>query len=499
MAHIEIQLSNRSEDTSVSCALIEEICVAARAENQAIARRLVKIGELFELRREQHDEEKDWAVDTWAATGAEIAAALRCSVAMAGSYMHYARAMRDRLPQVAEVFVAGDIDFRTFQVISYRTDLIQEESAIAKVDRQLAASAPRWGSLSRSRLAAAIDRVVRRVDEDAVRRKRECVDNRGVIFWGGGEDGLTGMSATMLLADADVLDSRLDAMADSVCDGDPRTQDQRRSGALGALGAGHDRLSCQCGNDDCPVGGRLPSPAQVIIHIVAEQTTVDGGSDAPGYAVEKGELIPAELVAELAREARLRPLVHPADAPPEPGYVPSRKLTEFVRARDLTCRAPDCDRPAVECDIDHTVPHGDGGLTHASNLKCLCRFHHLLKTFWGWHDKQLRDGTVIWTLPGGQTYVTLPGSALIFPTLCAPTGEVPMPEPRVDDRCGDRSVMMPRRKTTRAQNRARYLTAERERNQKLSQARREAWRKVFDETYFGTPRPRDGDDDPPPF
>jgi hypothetical protein len=26
------------------------------------------------------------------------------------------------------------------------------------------------------------------------------------------------------------------------------------------------------------------------------------------------------------------------------------------------------------------------------------RCHHLLKTFWGWRDKQLPDGTVIWVV-----------------------------------------------------------------------------------------------------
>ena len=51
----------------------------------------------------------------------------------------------------------------------------------------------------------------------------------------------------------------------------------------------------------------------------------------------------------------------------------------------------------------------------ASNLKCLCRKHHLLKTFWGWLDRQLPDGTVIWTAPSGQTYTTHPGSRLLFP------------------------------------------------------------------------------------
>jgi hypothetical protein len=92
-------------------------------------------------------------------------------------------------------------------------------------------------------------------------------------------------------------------------------------------------------------------------------------------------LIPADLIAELAQSAKVRPLIHPNDAALEPNYVPSQALTDFVRCRDLTCRFPGCDRPAVRCDVDHTIPHAHGGPTHASNLKCLCRLHHLIKTF----------------------------------------------------------------------------------------------------------------------
>lgn len=100
-----------------------------------------------------------------------------------------------------------------------------------------------------------------------------------------------------------------------------------------------------------------------------------------------------------------------------------------MRCRDVTCRAPGCDHPATDCDLDHTIPHGQGGATHASNLKALCRTHHLLKTLWGWRDRQLPDGTVIWTLPGARTYVTIPGSAALFPHLCAPTGTRDDPDP----------------------------------------------------------------------
>jgi hypothetical protein len=89
-------------------------------------------------------------------------------------------------------------------------------------------------------------------------------------------------------------------------------------------------------------------------------------------------LITAELIQQLAASAKLTPLIHPGDAPPEPGYVPSAALADFVRCRDLTCRAPGCDRPAIGCDIDHTIPYANGDATHRSNLKCLCRLHSRL-------------------------------------------------------------------------------------------------------------------------
>ena len=112
-------------DTAESRALIDRVCVSSRLEPRAAAERLDALGELFELRRVERGEEPDWAVDTWATVGAEVAAALRISLGMAGSYMHYARAMRDRLPQVR----AGDIDYSMFRTIVYRTESITDAEA----------------------------------------------------------------------------------------------------------------------------------------------------------------------------------------------------------------------------------------------------------------------------------------------------------------------------------------------------------------------------------
>jgi hypothetical protein len=61
------------------------------------------------------------------------------------------------------------------------------------------------------------------------------------------------------------------------------------------------------------------------------------------------------------------------------------------------------------------------------------------------------DGTVIWPTPSGHTYITTPGSALLFPGLCAPSGEPPTLDVASADRCGERTALMPLRDTTRAQ------------------------------------------------
>ena len=184
-----------------------------------------------------------------------------------------------------------------------------------------------------------------------------------------------------------------------------------------------------------------------------------------------GSTIPVNVLADLAARgvAELRPVIHPRDSPPEPRYRPSTALANFVRCRDLTCRFPGCDEPADSCDVDHTIPYHLGGPTHASNLKCLCRKHHLLKTFWcgpdGWRDEQLPDGTVLWTSPSGHTYRTAPGSKLLVPSLCVPTGTVNVA--RREQSSPQRGVMMPSRSRTRAADRLARVVTERSHNRRL--------------------------------
>ncbi|MGH3641082.1 MAG: hypothetical protein ACRDUX_18840 [Mycobacterium sp.] len=178
-----------------------------------------------------------------------------------------------------------------------------------------------------------------------------------------------------------------------------------------------------------------------------------------------GPLLPGAITRRAALNATLVKIIHPGQAPPGPHYRPSKKLADFVRCRDQTCRFPGCREPATNCDVDHTIPWPYGP-TCASNLKCLCRGHHLLKTFWvgegGWRDRQLPDGAVIWTAPDGRTHTTTPGSRLLFPELCAPTAPAQATAVPPTHASG---LRMPRRKTTRAEDRARRIHYERRLNE----------------------------------
>ena len=467
--------------------MVERICAATRAENRAAAAQLDGIWELFSYRLSRCSETEDWAIDTMAAVAAEVGAGLRISQGLAASRLRYARAMRERLPKLAELFRAGEIGFILFATMVFRTDLITDPAVLASVDAQLAANVVRWPSMSRARLCGAIDKIVVKADRDALRRRTQYQADREVYI-GVRTDGLCELSGSLLQPDGMALDERLTALAATVCSHDPRTRDQRRADALGALAAGADRLGCRCGRSDCAAGARPPA-GPVVIHLIAEQATLDGTGATPASEIAADGLIPAEVIAELAGTAKRVPLTHPGDAAPEPRYTPSKALADFVRCRDLTCRWPGCDRPAHDCDIDHTIPYAEGGPTHAGNLKCYCRTHHLVKTFYSWRERQLADGTLILTAPTGHTYVTTPGSALLFPTLCAPAGGMPTPHThhRITDN-PDRTAMMPKRRHTRAQNRAHRVATERNHNRQRRQA-----------AYHAAQHTPSPDDEPPPF
>ena len=445
--------------------LLAEMAGAQRDERVAMARRLLAAGRLCQLRMAAVDvhDRSQWCIDNWEAVAAEVGAELGISRGRASSQMNYGLELLERLPMLGEVFARGEVDFRVIAVAVFRTGPITEPEILAAIDARLAARSPQWNAFSRGKVAETVDWWVRDLDPAAERVARSSDDDRHVEI-GPTRDGLAEFWGAVRAPDAAALDRRLDQLAASVCRDDSRTKRQRRADALAALTAGQSAMQCDCGSPACPARDTAAESAQVVIHVLAEQATVSGDGTAPGYLSGYGA-VPAATIRELATRARLRPLVPASQLKAEPRYRPSAALADFIRARDLCCRFPGCDKPAEVCDIDHTIPYGLGGPTHPSNLSLKCRAHHLLKTFWsgqnGWREEQFGDGTIIWTSPSGRVYTTTPGGSVFFPQLAAPTEKLTVTGRRPDSSSPGRTLLMPTRKRTRAAERAARIAWER--------------------------------------
>ena len=253
----------------------------ARVENAACARRLFAMADELErlLAADGSDERDQWCLDNWDAVAASIAAAQNVSLGVASHQLLVADGLRERLPRVAEVFATGAISYRMVAAVVARTRLIQDPDAIAKVDTEIAAHVTSWGSLSVDKTQREIDYWVDRYDPAAVRRTEYSARGRFADMRKPEDgSGTADIEARLLATDADALDQRLDAMASAVCEADPRTLDQRRSDALGALGHGTDRLACQCEDPQCPAVGTQPSA--VIVHVITYEDSLTDDTPA---------------------------------------------------------------------------------------------------------------------------------------------------------------------------------------------------------------------------
>ncbi len=431
--------------------LVLAIADSQRQESMLIARRMADVAALLAQRtNEVYNEDPDpgyMMVTGFQRTSAEVAAAMNLSPAAASILVSHADTLAERLPKVAAVLAAGDTDWRTVQVIITRTEFVKD-SVIRGLDWRLAGRISNWQCWSRRRIIDTVDAAVREIDPDAIRERVHREDKRHVSVTAMG-DGTAKVDGVLAAEAGIAVDKRLTELANAVCRDDPRTVDQRRADAMQAMSEGRT-LACLCGAEDCPNRSDDAAPAtRMVINVIAGEGTVLCGGDQPGY-IEGYGVIDAEQVRSLAENATLRILEEPVVSPAEAlRYQPTAAVERWVRMRDLTCRFPGCDRRAVVCDVDHTIPFNkadprNGGLTVPWNLKCLCRQHHRDKTFVeGWRDEQLADGTVIWTAPTGEVYRTMPGGVDLFPDMASPPA-CQEPKPSRSNRSRDRAARIAR-------------------------------------------------------
>jgi hypothetical protein len=237
--------------------------------------------------------------------------------------MHYGQTLIERLPKLAEVFVAGAVDFRVIAAAIFRTDLITDADALAAIDARLAATAPGWNALSREKICELVDWLVIDVDPDAVRAATQRDADRHIEVRPG-PDGTAEIYGEVRGPDGAVFDGALEELAATVCPNDPRTSTQRRTDALTPLAARATSMACLCGSPDCAAASSTEAVSTpVVINVIAEAATVEGSSDKPGYLPGYGT-VPA-TVAQMATTASLRPLPRPKTLAPNPTTGPQRR------------------------------------------------------------------------------------------------------------------------------------------------------------------------------
>jgi hypothetical protein len=184
---------------------------------------------------------------------------------------------------------------------------------------------------------------------------------------------------------------------------------------------------------------------RVDLRVVVAAGTLLGLDDKPGYLAGYGA-IPAPMARRLAADATWRRLLTDPDTGQlldlgRQRYRPSTLLNDYLEARDWTCRWPGCRRAAKRTDKDHSTPFPTGH-TCRDNLLCLCRHHHMLKTFGNWTVRLDPDGTYTVTSPTGHPYITRPptpngaitpttsGKPIYLNELDDPNSAPPRPEPK---------------------------------------------------------------------
>ena len=218
-------------------------------------------------------------------------------------------------------------------------------------------------------------------------------------------DGMGSLTIDTDLVSVKLAEHHLDALArDARAGGDERTLEQLRADLAIDLLTG--RASTGGSHREHDVG-RWARP---IINVTVPVQTLMGVSDEPGRMGD--QTLPASLVRHVAAQPvstwyRLLTDGSRGIELSTEAYRPTAAIWREVVARQPTCFAPTCDRPASECELDHALPypHGD---TSTENLGPGCGRHHRSKHASGASVRRGPDGLLRYTTRAGLTHLVSP-------------------------------------------------------------------------------------------
>jgi hypothetical protein len=358
---------------------------------------------------------------------AELGTVLGISSTAAKKLIGHALELRHRLPLLWAQVHAGAVPAWRARAVAETT--IHSSPALTAeaagfVDSQVAAVAGRIGAAQLDRLVA---ETIKRYDlatadpaadpEDGWQHvdPRHVTVNTDDVHYA----GTMRIEAEVDLADALDLDRALaHHAATQKALGSELPLDARRAKALGDLARTQTALDLADVGTDAAAED-LPAAREVVIHAHVDATmSGDATFFGPTGRMEDGQrLVLLDQITSWCADTRTKVTIKPVidlNTPltAQSHAIPDR-IREQVQLRDRTCVFPNCTRPARGCDVDHVVPFdhdadAEGrpqpGPTTTSNLACLCRFHHRLKTHSPWRYETTAPGTFEWTSPHGLRY-----------------------------------------------------------------------------------------------
>lgn len=367
----------------------------------------------------------------------ELSMALNCGRRSAAIQAQRAWTYRENLPGTWAALAAGTLDEPRAKAL---VEVLQHTSP--EVARSVeAALLPEAGELPVGRLKQRALKLLVERDADAVDRRRGAARRQAdVRTYPSPLDGMTTLAADLTTPESAECFDIVDQLARMLkADGDPRPIGELRASVVSDLirrpwdttrpaVTAHLTVTAPLASLDARPAraGEVNGLAITAAHVRELLARLDalglrapqGGSHTVTITGPDGELLAAVPAARLARLARRGCPEHPArdcgcpvlGRPSVTGaYTPTVDQRLWVKTRDATCRFPNCGQRVGWADLDHVIPHACGGETSCTNLCCLCRTHHRLKTRRkDWRFQLTDDGVLFVTTPSGITRTTRP-------------------------------------------------------------------------------------------
>lgn len=330
---------------------------------------------------------------------AEIGAALSLTRTSAEYETGMAVDLNRRLPQVLDALLRGRIDLRRARVMVAATSHVSESIARTAIDMVMD-DAP---GLTTGQLKARLRKLCIDADPDTAHDLYEMsvADRRLVIEANDtGTANLMGLDLAPHVAMS--IKTWIHRQAIKLKNlGDTRTMDQIRADIY------TDLLLRRY------VDGKTTKADFGVLTITGTAETLTGQSkesaELHGFGPVLSEI--AQEVAEHNKNAEWRwNTTDPDTGQPIDGGIIRRRPTTAqrrkVEALHPACIHPGCRMPAVDCDLDHTVPWSKRKLTCTSGLGPMCRHHHVIRHTFGWKYELIEGGDFLFTSPLGHHHTT---------------------------------------------------------------------------------------------